>query len=214
MLYVKAGNRDAMKYFKETLFIYMTVTSIWASPGHAQNISFNESALVNATISANKKCATFGPAISVTTPNGKLSIWGGSTSYPELHKGIAISYIGGTAGNPAPGTPSKAQYNITFSQPVRSVRFRIAGFTNIYPPGEKLTRIKSNGGGGHLSVSSPDNTLLFNRSRGEITSNARAGIGTIIFEGKAFTQLSFQHTQNPKNIGFTLYEVSAVPVGC
>jgi len=203
-----------MKYFKKALFTFVTLTSIWVLPAQAQNISFNESALANATISGNKKCATFGPAISVTTSNGQLRAWPGSSSFPELRKGIAVSYTGGSLGNPAAGTPSKAEYKITFSQPVRSVRLRIAGFTNNYQPIEKLSQFKSNGGGGKFNVSSPDDSLTFNRSLGEVSANARAGNGTIIYEGKTFTQLSFRHTQNPKNIGFTLYEVSAVPAGC
>lgn len=193
-----------------SIFLILAITGL-LNIASAQQI--NSQTLSGASVNSTETCATLGPAVTVSTQDGRVGVWRANSSFPQLKPSI---WIGNPKGNSTSSSnmtaPQKATYTIHFSQPVEQVEITVNGLSNHNQPIEELSSFKTEHGTANISFTPTAGTTTYNTGSKVISSNDRFGEGVIKYQGNAaFTTFSFYHTQHPRNIGFGIANVVMKP---
>ena len=153
-------------------------------------------------------------ATNVTSDGLTLDVTGSNGGTVETYslagpQGIYLG--GGGSGFSIFGGPNNTSgsYNLNFSSAISSIEIRFGFLTGNATSGEEVFNFAADGSPVFALLSDTTGTSQDSMT-GLVSSSVPNGLGTLTYDalGSGFTDFSFDHTQEPSNIGFILSNIT------
>jgi len=181
-----------------------------ASTTYASTVTFTQSDLVAGTEDgtfSDVEVVKDGVTLNATASPGAVRIYSGFSGEGLYFGAITSGALNTTANTTSPASGS---YGLTFDQAVSSVTFVIDYLTKNAFGEEVISMFSTDNGAVTLAAANYTNgggTSLDVGAQTINTTTAR-GKGTLTYAGPSFNSFFFDHSQDPRNIGFTVTSVS------
>ena len=142
--------------------------------------------------------ANNGGAINVYNSGGGAGLYIGSITSGPLNTNTNTT------------APASGSYGLEFSQAITSISFVFDWLTKSTHGEEALSMFSTDNGALSLAAANFTNLGGTSLDAGAQTINTTVGRGkgSVTYSGADFTSFYFDHTQNPRNIGFTVTNVT------